>query len=447
MAGTQEEFERILESSLDRLQSGEATLETILVEYPDLADELRPLLEMVDWLLAKKATLAPRPKFISSSRQNLVARLQSEQIVAVDLAAKLPRPGFYERMRQWLVSASQSMNRRVVLQFATVVVLLIGMFTGGVGIAYASQGTLPGEVLYPVKISLEQVELFLSLDEANDIYLHMEFAQRRTDEMQALVALNRYLYLRDTLANYQYHVSESMRLVRVVAANDLAKAKAIAPDVHRMVMEQPTILKRLASTIPEQIFSGMVTALEVSEGWVQAMESLVKELEIELTPTPGMENTSVPSSTSIDTQTLEPTGTIALGSVSTSMITNTPTATQTQTPTSTPSLFPWLVKTNTNTPRPGSTHVPPGLTLTFTATLFTPSSTPNSTPVPSATQPIYTATRTLPPTATRTLPSTPTSTSPPVATSTIPPPPTATAPPPPTATQPPPPTATTPPYP
>lgn len=447
MADKQGRFDRILEICLQRLQSGEATLETILVEYPDQADELRPMLEAVDWLLDKRLSLAPRPEFISASRSDLVAKLRQEQTAAAEPAAESSQPGFLERMRQWLVFVRQPFNRRVVLQFVTVIVLLLGMVTGGVTTAYASQEALPGEVLYPVKISLEQVALFLSLDESNDIYLHMHYAWLRTNEMQDLVTLNRYFYLRDTLANYQYHVSGSIQLVRVVAENNLAEARVIAPDVHRMVLEQPAILKSLAQSIPEQIFSGMVAAVQVSEGWVQEMESIVEELEVEPTPTPGMENPLVPSSTSTATFMPQPTLTNVLGALTTPFTPGT--STLTQTPTGTSSLFPLFTLTKTSTPRPGSTRVPPDITLTFTATPVTTSVNPTSTSFSTATQPVLTATRTLPPAATSTSPPTATKTSPPTATSTIPPPPTATVPPPPTATatSPPPPTATTPPYP
>ena len=440
MAETQEEFDRILAACLDRLQSGEATLETILVEHPALADELRPMLEAAAWLQVKKAALAPRPEFIAAARQNMVARLRLEQPAATGLASQPARTSLAGRLRQWLATADRLANRRLALQFAMLFVVLFGLLSGGMSAAFASQGALPGEVLYPLKISLEQVELFFSLDESNDVRLHLQFAQLRSHEMQDLVELNRYLYLRDTLANYQYHVEQAVRLMAVVASQSLEKARAIAPEVHRLVSEQPQVLANLAQAVPEQVFPGLAQAVPVAEGWTQTLEGLLQDLGIELTPTPDTDAVPSPTPTATPTPTPSASATNAPPPPPTATRTPTPTATATPTLTATPSLVVVVVRTNTPTPRPETTPPPPVSTRTPTPTPTAPPGKPTPTP---------TATRTAPPTPTPTPEPTATHTPVPTATSTSPPPTdTATPRPSPTATRPPPtPTSTTPPYP
>jgi len=433
MAATQEEFARILEVCLDRLQSGEATLETILVEHPDLAPELRPLLEVAAWLRAKQTALAPRPEFISSSWGNLVARMRQEQSAMDGAPSLITSRGSFERLRRWLLAVNQPLNRRLALQFVMVLVLLLGLIAGGAGTAVASQQALPGEVLYPVKISLEQVELFLSADESNDIHLHLQFAQLRSAEMQKLVDLNRYLYLRDTLSNYQYHVHQAIRLVGVLASKDPEKAIALAPEVHRIVVSQPAILKNLAESVPERVFPGLTAAVQVAAGWVQTMDSLLQDLGIEITPTPKAEGAVTSTPTGTTTPTSLPSDSPTPGFSPTLTGTSTPTGTATQTGTATPALT--LARTNTSTPRSRGPRVTPGVTPTPTATLVTPTSKPSRTPTPSVTSPIPTVTSTPTPTPTRTW--TPTAT----------PLPTSTATPPPTNTPAPTPTPTLPPYP
>ncbi|HSF79598.1 MAG TPA: DUF5667 domain-containing protein [Anaerolineales bacterium] len=434
MAGTQEEFDRILEVCLGRLESGEATLETLLVEHPDQAAELRPLLETAAWLQTKSASLAPRPEFVSASRQHLVTRLQQEQVATTGLAARAPKASLLRRTRRWLVSASQPLNRNLLLQFATALVLFIAVVSGGIGTAFASQQALPGDVLYPVKISLEQAELFFSTDAENDARLHLQFAQLRSHEMQDLVALNRYLYLRDTLANYQYHINDAIRLVAEVASLSPDRARALALHAYKVIMEQPAILERLAQSVPERVFPGLATAVQVANGWRQAIESILADLEIESTPTPSVKE-ALPTVTNTATQTPSPTGNTSLDPLSITNGTSTPvpTATQTATTGSIP------VSTSTSTPKAGSTQSRSQATRTATATTVT------QTRTPTATVPAPTATRTLPPTLTSTSPPTSTATSlpPPTSTATLPPPPPTS-----TATLPPPtPTATTPPYP
>jgi len=442
MAATQEKFERILALCLDRLQRGEATLETILVEHPDLAAELRPLLEAAAWLQGKQAPLAPRPEFISTSRQNLVARLRQEQSAATGAPSQAPRLGWAARLRQWFLTINRPVNKRLALQFVMVVVLLVGLFSGGVGAVLASQQALPGEVLYPLKISLEQVELLLSADESDDIHLHLQFAQLRTGEMQKLVELNRYLYLRDTLSNYQYHLNRAIRLVSVVASQSPEKARAIALEVYRVVIDQPAILRNLAESVPERVFPGLAMAVLVAEGWVQTTETLLLELGIEITPTPKVDSAALPAATGTATPTPQPTGSPAPELTST--LTGTPTPTRTPTRMSTPTTSLAPARTNTSTPRPGIPRVTPGVTLTATGT---PDVRPSSTPTPSPTSPIPTQTRTLTPTPTRTSTPTATRTRTPTATRTATPPPTDTATPTLTSTAPPTLTPTPQPYP
>ncbi len=73
---------------------------------------------------------------------------------------------------------------QVVMAMAIIVSLL-----GGTGAAtvYASQDSLPGETLYPVKIWSEDVQLDLTADQEKKLDLSMDFTDRRLDEIQQLI--------------------------------------------------------------------------------------------------------------------------------------------------------------------------------------------------------------------------------------------------------------------
>jgi hypothetical protein len=69
-------IEDIFARSIDVIKSGKGDIDSCLAQFPDYAEELRPLLELVLWLDKRRAWFDPRPDFWSASRQRLVARIK-----------------------------------------------------------------------------------------------------------------------------------------------------------------------------------------------------------------------------------------------------------------------------------------------------------------------------------------------------------------------------------
>jgi hypothetical protein len=67
MADGHQNMDCILQYCLDRIQFGGAKLDQLLSSYPELADELRPLLDAAMWLMARKTALNPRSEFLSDT--------------------------------------------------------------------------------------------------------------------------------------------------------------------------------------------------------------------------------------------------------------------------------------------------------------------------------------------------------------------------------------------
>lgn len=84
-------------------------------------------------------------------------------------------------------AAYRHIRRRSFLKpaivFATVFVLVIFSFTGTI---YASMGSLPGENLYPVKRTAENIQLFF-YPESKKGQLHFRFLNNRIDEASTLI--------------------------------------------------------------------------------------------------------------------------------------------------------------------------------------------------------------------------------------------------------------------
>ena len=170
MGNNPQEFDIIFRAALTEIESGRETLASVLAQHPEVAEELRPQLEAALWMHGRKRLVEPRPEFLAASRQRLVAQIQQAGLAGASAApAIVRRPA----AKTW------QPNTRWVLSFALILMAVFSVFLIGEMLTYASQDSLPGEVLYPVKLASEKARLAFSLKASSDAELYIEFAQRR----------------------------------------------------------------------------------------------------------------------------------------------------------------------------------------------------------------------------------------------------------------------------
>jgi uncharacterized protein DUF5667/uncharacterized protein DUF5666 len=157
----------ILEVCLHELENG-ADLELLLKRYPDQADELRPIL-MASMGAKSMAVPAPSPEMIRRNRVKLLYR-----------AAQLREQE--KKSFTWLPTL-----RRIGTSLAVLFVLL---FTG-TQLVGASSTSLPGDQLYPVKRSWENVTLFFTFDPQARGALEVEYENERLNELQEVFSSGR----------------------------------------------------------------------------------------------------------------------------------------------------------------------------------------------------------------------------------------------------------------
>ncbi len=240
MAEQSDAIEMILQDCLEKIQNGQSTLEGVLAEHPDLAEDLRPSLEAALWFRMHRATLDPRPGFVAASNRRVLEKIQQEQ-----LAKTQPAPVAGENIfaRIWQVMTGQ---RQLVFQAALAFVLLFVMVAGSGGIAYAAQDALPGDLLYRVKISLENAEETFTQGEAPKADLQIRLAQRRLTEIQSLIAHDRLGDIPETITMFEDHINRAIHHVIAVRDLDQDRAAVLVASMQSVLQEQVGIFNQLA---------------------------------------------------------------------------------------------------------------------------------------------------------------------------------------------------------
>jgi hypothetical protein len=155
-------LEQSLEICLERLDAG-ALLEDVLTDFPDQVFELRPLLE---------AALDLRQLSISFAPQIAQNCSRSQFLTAAATMTPVPRRQIFNLFP---------------LRFATSLVITFGIFAAVLlGTGLASAASLPGDVFYPVKRAVEQVQVDLVQDPSARIKLEEDLDERRAGEVSEL---------------------------------------------------------------------------------------------------------------------------------------------------------------------------------------------------------------------------------------------------------------------
>ena len=211
-------FDEILEQSLDKLASGESTVEEILARNPTEAPELEPYLRSAE-MLRRGRDVAPSPFFAARLRSNLMQKIEDSR------PPERKFPFFFQRM---------ALNVGVLL-----------LMMAFVSTAFA-QVALPGDGLYGLKLASENAWRVLTTD---PVGTDLELADRRIDEYVAVSrdetrrarVLSGY---RDLLVRFQTEKDEQEK-ARILEA----------------LRSQQDDLRKVGLSIPEldSYFSGGVT--------------------------------------------------------------------------------------------------------------------------------------------------------------------------------------------
>jgi len=156
------EFETILDYCIDEMRTGKS-MEECLSQFPEYAEELRPMLDVAGRLEALDAP-EPSADTINNALFEIGQRTQQETQASEPSSFFLP-----EFLRQpWII--------RTVSAVLVVIVLFFGLST-------ASADSVPGDILYPVKQLTESIRIALTFNAEDEAELRLTFSEKRLKEL------------------------------------------------------------------------------------------------------------------------------------------------------------------------------------------------------------------------------------------------------------------------
>ena len=196
-----------LENCLQALETG-ADPEAVIVQYPQLADELRPVLGAARAAQSLAVQEVPVKAMVRGR-----ARL-------LEHAARLR-------------GSARGSGRRVLWfpRLAASLAVALILILSGTGLVRASTKTLPGDNLYPVKRTWEGVRLLVRFEPARREILESQFARLRVEEVTALLVEGRV-----------ENISFNGYLIRIEADEWLVSGIPVLIDDHTTLPIQPVTL-------------------------------------------------------------------------------------------------------------------------------------------------------------------------------------------------------------
>lgn len=272
MVDTEQRTALILQTCIEAIQTGQDTLEGVLRRYPELEETLRPQLESALWLMERSHLVSPDPALLPMRRQRFEARLRAQQ--------RAVRPSFKETL------LSVFRLPPVALRAAFTALLVLMLLVGTDRVVTATEGSIPGEPGYNVKRTVENISLAVAPDPGQRIVLHLEYSERRLDEVDMLVDMSRFSDATNTLDEFEQQVRYAVASLDRVADQDTVHKELLAMTIQDTLTNHTRKLDEILPKMPAAGKPAVQSAMLVSNDGVVVASTAIKRLMTMQTPQP-----------------------------------------------------------------------------------------------------------------------------------------------------------------
>jgi hypothetical protein len=247
------QFEEVLVQCIEDIKAGKSSMEDCLDRYPSMREQLEPLLRIA-LEIRQPPDVKPSAAFKAKARVWLMDQIHGRQ--AGTKESWLRHGGRIEPIPY---------IKRFGMSTAGVIVAIVLTLSGlGVGTAYASQASLPGDTLYSVKLGTEQVIMTLSPDDAARAERALSFADKRIREMEALAQKGRSQDLEVAAEQYDHALNMTLDMIEQAADRGLP-TENITALVAEATARHFLVLDEVWDMVPGEARAAIADARNVSE--------------------------------------------------------------------------------------------------------------------------------------------------------------------------------------
>lgn len=220
MTETQLEFSDVLDHCIEDVKAGRLTIEECLDQYPEFAHELREPLVVAE-MLGGIPLQEPSESFRQQARPRLMAQLGPMPDGRVSLLEKI--------QQKWTHFFIIPQTRRLSMGWMLALFLVASVLVGG-GTAYASDNAVPGQPLYGLDRSLEEIQADLTVDPQAFVALQLAFADERLSEAQELASEEEGEGFQEALNGYGESIGAVVQKFAAAEAVDLEALESLLDD-------------------------------------------------------------------------------------------------------------------------------------------------------------------------------------------------------------------------
>ncbi len=160
-----------------------------------------------------------------------------------------------------------SKRSRLALTVAAAIIIVVTvLFGGSAATVLAAQSAIPGDALYGVKTTIEQTRLSLARDAASRADLQLQFAERRLQEIEKLVAEGRYQNIQAATQEFEAHVRNALNEIEQVAEGDPNLAASLMARITTQLSRYADSLGSLVNNLPEPLRTDVQRTIRTIRG-------------------------------------------------------------------------------------------------------------------------------------------------------------------------------------
>jgi hypothetical protein len=256
---------QILAECLDGLEKGSLTIEVCLERYPEYRTDLESLLITVE-KLRMVTPVTPRATFQSTSRLHLVSMLSGKDKPTRKqtwYAKYILQPLAKCRSVGWSLKPTLTISGLIILMMVILSTITV----------QASNHSLPGDYVYSLKIGIEGLRLSF-VDDAEDITLRIEFANRRQLEIETLREQGKFEQVLVAENLYSSYMEQATIALEKNEDWDPEKRIALTNDIESSLSTHIAVLETLLDKVPESAKAGIANAIQASSKNIEIIQEV-----------------------------------------------------------------------------------------------------------------------------------------------------------------------------